>query len=125
MAACPGARVDAIGVKELSFTPFSSFTILPSEEETPLLPRLTPDLPTCETCERELLDPQNRRYRYPFLSCVACGPRYSIQRALPYDRETTTMDRFPRARIAGRNTPKRGTGAAMRRPSPAPTAAPS
>lgn len=95
LAACPGARVDAIGVKELSFTPFSSFTILPSEEETPLLPRLTPDLPTCETCERELLDPQNRRYRYPFLSCVACGPRYSIQRALPYDRETTTMDRFP------------------------------
>ena len=52
LAACPGARVDAIGVKELSFTPFSSFTILPSEEETPLLPRLTPDLPTCEICER-------------------------------------------------------------------------
>ena len=55
---------------------------------------LPPDLPTCKTCEEELLDEHNRRYRYPFISCTACGPRFSIMHTVPYDRETTTMDTF-------------------------------
>lgn len=53
------------------------------------------DLPTCDRCIAEMHDPKNRRYRYPFISCTACGPRFSIQRKVPYDRETITMNAFP------------------------------
>ena len=53
------------------------------------------DLATCADCLREIMDPADRRYRYPFTSCVNCGPRYSIIEALPYDRARTTMRHFP------------------------------
>jgi hydrogenase maturation protein HypF len=53
-----------------------------------------PDLATCSECLREILDPADRRYLYPFTSCMHCGPRYSIVEALPYDRVRTTMRRF-------------------------------
>ncbi|MBP3451308.1 MAG: carbamoyltransferase HypF [Agathobacter sp.] len=53
------------------------------------------DLPTCDRCIAEMHDPKNRRYRYPFISCTACGPRFSIQRKVPYDRDAITMDAFP------------------------------
>ena len=56
---------------------------------------LLPDLATCAACAAEVLSPADRRYRYPFTSCTDCGPRYSVLRALPYDRENTTMSRFP------------------------------
>ena len=52
------------------------------------------DLAPCSDCLRELMDPQNRRYRYPFINCGQCGPGFTIVRALPYDREQTTMARF-------------------------------
>jgi hydrogenase maturation protein HypF len=60
--------------------------------ETPLIP---PDLPMCDACARELEDSGDRRYRYPFISCASCGPRYSIISGLPYDRPQTTMRDFP------------------------------
>jgi hydrogenase maturation protein HypF len=52
---------------------------------------LTPDIALCESCKKEIHDPNNRRYRYAFTTCLECGPRYSITKALPYDRENTTM----------------------------------
>jgi hydrogenase maturation protein HypF len=53
-----------------------------------------PDIATCPDCLREVLDPANRRYLYPFTNCTNCGPRFTIIEALPYDRANTSMKRF-------------------------------
>jgi hydrogenase maturation protein HypF len=57
--------------------------------------RIPADIATCDDCLRELFDPGDRRYRYPFLSCTQCGPRFTIVRGVPYDRPNTTMAHFP------------------------------
>lgn len=69
---------------------YEDFVIIHSEssEEISILP---PDLPVCPNCQRELYDPANKRYQNPFISCVSCGPRYTIIEELPYDRDNTTM----------------------------------
>jgi len=70
---------------------FDSFTIHSSNNKnTPDL-LITPDIAICDSCKKEILDIHNRRYMYPFTTCLNCGPRYSIINSLPYDRENTTM----------------------------------
>lgn len=90
-----GADVMQVLTQTIPEQTFPDFQIVPSNKETEETPVIPPDLPMCETCRKELYSPQNRRYRYPFISCVACGPRYSIIDALPYDRENITMSDFP------------------------------
>ena len=79
--------------EEIDEITFSDFKIVHSnrDEGTPFI---TPDLATCSDCERELKNESNRRYRHPFISCVNCGPRYSIINSLPYDRENIAMAPF-------------------------------
>ena len=74
---------------------FEAFVIRPSEAAGEREIHLPPDFFTCDDCLRELQDPQDRRYRYPFINCTQCGPRYTLIRALPYDRANTAMAGFP------------------------------
>lgn len=73
---------------------FKAFTIRqqPSSDQPDLL--LTPDIALCENCRQEIRGPENKRYRYPFTTCLNCGPRYSISKDLPYEREHTAMAPF-------------------------------
>ncbi|NPB06791.1 MAG: carbamoyltransferase HypF [Aquificae bacterium] len=87
------ARIDALEVEELPPFGYGSFKILTSREGSPSV-ALPPDAAVCPDCLRELYDPKNRRYRYPFITCTVCGPRYTLALALPFDRENTTMKHF-------------------------------
>ncbi|HEY80242.1 MAG TPA: carbamoyltransferase HypF, partial [Caldilineae bacterium] len=91
----PLAQIDAIHRRPLP--PDSDlnddFVIIPSEDEGGFT-LISPDTATCPDCLRELFDPSDRRYRYPFINCTNCGPRFSIIRGLPYDRPNTTMAAF-------------------------------
>lgn len=103
----PGCRIDSLETMEISEKDWeatllvgdsrddSVFYIVESGEGRESKRFLPVDLPTCDRCVAEMHDKNNRRYRYPFISCTACGPRFSIQKAVPYDRATITMDEFP------------------------------
>jgi hydrogenase maturation protein HypF len=70
------------------------FEIVGSEPEKNSSAWILPDLATCAKCSKEVMDPNNRRYHYPFTNCTGCGPRYSILESLPYDRPRTSMNLF-------------------------------
>ena len=72
---------------------YEGFVIRDSEESRDAT-LVSPDISVCSACERELRDPSDRRYRYPFINCTDCGPRYTITKKLPYDRSQTTMRGF-------------------------------
>ena len=73
----------------------TGFTIHESERREKPTVRISPDLPVCEACLRELFDPADRRYQYPYINCTNCGPRYTVILGLPYDRPNTTMKQWP------------------------------
>lgn len=93
-SAPPLARIDAVRHSALAAKGDPTFIIAESRPNAlaPLI--VPPDVATCDRCLAEVRDPTNRRYRYPFTNCTDCGPRFSIIRALPYDRANTTMADF-------------------------------
>lgn len=94
------ARVEHVEVVDLAANGWDAaneqgFRIVASQDQTAHTTLISPDIATCDDCLRELFDPADRRYHYPFINCTNCGPRFTIIRSLPYDRAATSMDRFP------------------------------
>ncbi len=87
------SRVEEVTVYEAPVRAETGFRILKSRSGGQQLD-LSPDLAMCDACRRELTDPSCRRFGHPFISCTACGPRFSIAAAIPYDRENTSMKAF-------------------------------
>lgn len=73
---------------------YEAFSIVESDASLESSVWIMPDIATCGTCVSEIMDPRDRRYRYPFTNCVNCGPRFTIQEGIPYDRGSTTMRAF-------------------------------
>jgi hydrogenase maturation protein HypF len=95
LEAPPAARISEIEVETANFQHISEFTIKDSQVRDRPTVRISPDLPVCDDCLEELLDPANPRYLYPYINCTNCGPRYSVILSLPYDRSNTTMREWP------------------------------
>lgn len=94
------ARVERVEVAELAAGTWDAvdeqgFRIVASQDQTAHTTLISPDIATCDDCLRELFDPADRRYHYPFINCTNCGPRFTIIRSLPYDRAATSMGCFP------------------------------
>ena len=92
----PPDRAVILGLDRLEIDEqaFDSFEIIESEKEYGDI-FISPDIATCDKCRSELFDKSNRRYLHPFINCTQCGPRLTILDAMPYDRERTSMKKFP------------------------------
>ena len=90
----PLAAIESVAVAWTAPEGLQGFRIESSAEVPGARLPVPPDVALCPACEAELLDPMNRRYRYPFITCTDCGPRYTVIERLPYDRERTTMRAF-------------------------------
>lgn len=86
--------ITQIHTEETDLQPYHEFSIIDSDLNGAPDLLITPDFSICESCQRELNDPDNKRYRYPFITCTKCGPRFSIENELPYDRHRTSMSTF-------------------------------
>lgn len=89
------AQIDSFEVTDASTQAFETLEIIPSRDDPSDFLPVSPDLNVCPDCLRELFDPTDRRYRYPFINCTNCGPRFSIVKGIPYDRPNTSMSGFP------------------------------
>ena len=90
----PLARIDSFEFDFEEPRGLSSFEIIDSESQDGAFQPISPDVSICSDCLRELLDPRDRRFRYPFINCTNCGPRFTIITDIPYDRTNTTMSSF-------------------------------
>ncbi len=90
----PLARIDQVESIAIPPDHYPTFEILASQAEPDQFIPISPDIGTCPDCLNELFDPLNRRFRYPFINCTNCGPRFTIIRDIPYDRPKTTMASF-------------------------------
>lgn len=90
----PLSNIDDIKVEFVSVNGKKSFEIKESLWEAGKFIQIVPDISICENCLQELLSPTNRRFKYPFINCTSCGPRFTIIKDIPYDRKRTTMHKF-------------------------------
>jgi len=90
----PLARIDSVATQDLRVKGESDFLIISSQVIGQVSTGIPADAATCPDCLHELLDPADRRYRYPFINCTNCGPRFTITRRIPYDRPQTSMAKF-------------------------------
>ena len=86
--------IDMVSTKITASKEFDDFRIIESEHESGDI-FVSPDIAICEKCKAELFDVNNRRYLHPFINCTDCGPRMTIMNKMPYDRERTSMSKFP------------------------------
>jgi len=91
----PAASIAEIDVRPAEPVGLHEFSIRTSQRLKRPTVRISPDLPVCNDCLRELFDPADQRYWYPYINCTNCGPRYTVVLALPYDRPNTTMKDWP------------------------------
>jgi hydrogenase maturation protein HypF len=100
----PLSRITDLTITKLPVHGYDDFTIRKSMDSGERLPftLVSPDVSICDDCLRELTDPSDRRYLYPFINCTNCGPRYSITRSTPYDRPNTTMAVFTQCPLCSR-----------------------
>jgi hydrogenase maturation protein HypF len=94
LEAPPLAQIDSLEVDEAPAVRSSNFEIRDSLHVDGAYQPLPPDIAICPDCERDLFNPKDRRYLYPFINCVHCGPRFTIIKDVPYDRSNTTMGEF-------------------------------
>ena len=90
----PQAKITRLSTSLIPPQNDKQFEILPSIVHSQVKTQISPDIATCPECLEELLEPGNRRYFYPFLNCTNCGPRFTIIKDIPYDRNKTTMEKF-------------------------------
>lgn len=92
----PLSKITSVSITPLPEYGYGDFRIIESREDSSQVPftLISPDISICDDCLKELMDPRDRRYLYPFINCTNCGPRYTIIRSIPYDRPSTTMAQF-------------------------------
>ncbi|MDY6872583.1 MAG: carbamoyltransferase HypF [Chloroflexota bacterium] len=88
------AQIDSIDTEKIPIETFNGFEIVPSQDSAADFIPVSPDVAICEQCKSELFDSADRRFRYPFINCTNCGPRFTIIKDIPYDRPLTTMAGF-------------------------------
>jgi hydrogenase maturation protein HypF len=91
----PVAKIKSSFINQIEYIPFKDFTIVPSKKEGAIQLMLTPDFAICNDCKKEIIDKENRRFNYPFTTCVNCGPRWAITESFPFERNHTSIDDFP------------------------------
>ena len=91
----PLSIITSVTAENIPLGDESEFSIIPSSSQSQVATLISPDVALCADCQRELFDPSDRRYRYPFINCTNCGPRYTIIENIPYDRPFTSMKHFP------------------------------
>src|SRR5215469_508442 len=90
----PLAKITSLSPREIELTSETDFRIVSSRLDTPPRALISPDVAVCADCLREMMNPRDRRFRYPFINCTNCGPRFTIIQDIPYDRPRTSMASF-------------------------------